>query len=141
MLAQYTDSDLVQLRRDYCGSITAISVNGVLLNQLKSQYLQALTAGVQHWRTKLPLSDFLGIPVLFWLPWRIPLDLTPQVRWQVTILSRTVRTEEGELRYQLILETIGRENGRIPLRSTEVRQETLLFETVLRTAGDFSKIP
>ncbi len=122
-------TDPVYLRRDQNNQITAITVNGILLNQIQAQYSQFLYKDTSAYPVRLNAADFLG-KLFFWVPGSLSFSVSPEVKWDAEVLSRTFSQDETTRCFQVILTTTG--NARVfPWQNIKIQEELVLYEALL----------
>ena len=129
-LAGEEDQVFVSLRRDQNDYITAVTVNGILLNQLQMEYISALNNVTAPCCYSLSMADLLGCRVLSFLPWRIKIPCRAAIIWESNILSRTLENNDRSKQFQLLLVVSGTAEHFVGMEST-YQQELLLYETVI----------
>ena len=125
------DLILVRLRRDGNNNITAVTVDGILLNQLQMKYQTALNT-VSTYVFRISMADMIGSRLLFWLPGEWSISCHPEIAWYTIIKSRTLEQVDGVKIFQLILTTECTAEW-CSFFKTELNEEVLLFETVIYT--------
>ena len=125
----------VSLRRDQNHQITAVTVNGILLNQLQTEYSQQLLQCATAYPIRLSVADLLGSKWLSWLPGGISFTLHPVVTWDAEVISRTFSDADSTRCFQVILVT-NSDAAVFPWQRITLQDELILFEAVLyHTAG------
>lgn len=133
VLRHYDSDDLIRLRRTSQGEIIAISVDGMTLSTLKSEYLQLLMEDrFVSWQLRIPAAIAAGAPLFSWVPLKIPFSTELSCSWQVSVLSRTVENEYGQRHFQLILQVKGSGVSKIGFLKAQAEQETVLAEIFLQ---------
>lgn len=132
VLAGEEDRAFVSLRRDQNDHITAVTVNGILLNQLQMEYLSALDHTAEPCSVSLSAADLLGCKLLSFLPWRMKVSCRPTIVWESNILSRTIECSDHTKQFQLLLAVSGNAEHFAGMKTT-YQQELLLYETVIYT--------
>jgi hypothetical protein len=120
--------DPVYLRRDRNNQITAITVDGILLNQFQAQYSQYLYKKAPSCLIQLKAKDILG-NLFFWIPGSVSLYVRPDIHWDVKVCSRTFYQDTTTRCFQIILTTAG-ENRSIFSR-LKIQEELVLYEALL----------
>lgn len=134
-LAGEENQVFVHLRRDNNNDITAVTVNGILLSQLQVRYRDALTAAAHpKYKIRFTTADLLGSKLFAWIPGSISLSCKPEIRWDATVVSRTLEQIDDSKQFQLVLMTTASANC-VTWLHAELREEVLLYETVIYTAA------
>ncbi len=127
-LRENMQTDPVYLRRDQNNQITAVTVNGILLNQLQGQYSQFLYQNTSAYQIRLKTADFLG-NLFFWVPGSFSFTIHPEVQWDTKVLSRTFSQDAATRCFQVILTTHG--EAKIFRQRIKIREELILYEALL----------
>ena len=122
---------LVRLRRDGNQNITAVTVDGILLNKLQKEYQNALNVDSTY-AFRLSTADVLGRNFFFWVPGKWSISCRPEIAWHSIIKSRTLEQVDGVRIFQLVLTTECTAKLYF-LFCTELHEEVLLFETIIYT--------
>ena len=121
-------TDPVYLRRDRNNQITAITVDGILLNQLQTQYIQYLFKKSSACQIQLKAKDLLG-NLFFWIPGSVSLYVQPDIHWDVKVCSRTFYQDASTRCFQIILTTAGENRSIFP--RLKIQEELILYEALL----------
>ena len=122
---------LVRLRRDQNENITAVTVDGIMLNQLQIEYQKALTKN-HFCSVHLSVADILGSKLLFWLPGKWQISCHLETTWRTAIKTRTLEQINGVKVFQLIL-TTECNAAWYEFFHTAICEDVLLYETVIYT--------
>ena len=120
----------VYLRRDQNHQITAITVNGILLNQLQAEYSHQLLQCATTYPVRLSVADILGSKWLSWFPGGISFTLRPAVTWKAEVISRTFSNTDSTRCFQVVLVTNSAATV-FPWQQITLQDELILFEAIL----------